>query len=273
MQLQSSNPVLTQDRLWSEWIGKRELEGTLPATATINGVIAKTGILTAIALVGGGIGYAVAMTNPNAPFVSAIAAFVITLGIFFVLRGNPAHARFLGPVYAIVEGFFLGAFTRLADHIVAQQGLEVFGSVGLQAFIITASALLGVLTLYRARIIRPTRTFQAVLMTATGAIMLAYLATFVLSFFGVSMPLISVGAAVQDQGLVGLLGLGINLVILVIASLWLVMDFKLVEDTVEQGSPKVMEWYCGFALIVTLAWIYFEAVKLVLRVATLLNRE
>jgi len=35
-----------------------------------------------------------------------------------------------------------------------------------------------------------------------------------------------------------------------------------------------MEWYCGFALLVTLAWIYYEAVKLVVRLAVLFgNRD
>ena len=35
-----------------------------------------------------------------------------------------------------------------------------------------------------------------------------------------------------------------------------------------------IEWYCGFALLVTLAWIYYEAVKLAFRLAILLgNRD
>ena len=32
-----------------------------------------------------------------------------------------------------------------------------------------------------------------------------------------------------------------------------------------------MEWYLGFALLVTLAWIYYEAVKLAFRLAILLG--
>ncbi|MHC4903968.1 MAG: Bax inhibitor-1/YccA family membrane protein, partial [Planctomycetota bacterium] len=71
-----------------------------------------------------------------------------------------------------------------------------------------------------------------------------------------------------------LIGLGINVFILGVASMWLIIDFKLIEDRVAEGGPKYMEWYCGFALLVTLAWIYFEAVKLAFRIAILLgNRD
>ena len=35
-----------------------------------------------------------------------------------------------------------------------------------------------------------------------------------------------------------------------------------------------MEWYCGFALLVSLAWIYYESVKLAFRLALLVgNRD
>ena len=53
----------------------------------------------------------------------------------------------------------------------------------------------------------------------------------------------------------------------------LIFDFKLIEDKVNAGAPRYMEWFCGFALIVSLAWIYFEAVKLVLRLSSLFGRD
>ncbi|MEE9129848.1 MAG: Bax inhibitor-1/YccA family protein [Phycisphaerales bacterium] len=46
------------------------------------------------------------------------------------------------------------------------------------------------------------------------------------------------------------------------------------EDVRRAGAPKQMEWYCGFALLVSLAWSYYEAVKLAFRLAILLgNRD
>ncbi len=149
-------------------------------------------------------------------------------------------------------------------------GYAVAGGIALQAFIITLSLMIAMLALYSARIIRPTRTFQAVVGVFTAGIMLTYLVSILLSLFGVALPFVSLASAFAG-GTTAWIGLGINVFILGIASLWLVIDFKLVEDKVASGGPKYLEWYCGFALLVTLAWIYFEAVKLVFRLAILLG--
>jgi uncharacterized YccA/Bax inhibitor family protein len=129
------------------------------------------------------------------------------------------------------------------------------------------------LLLYKTGIVRPTDRFKAIIGVATGGIMLAYLVSFVLSIFWQPLPLISFASAVQDKGAMGFLGLGINVLILGIASLWLVIDFGTIEDNIKAGAPKSMEWYCAFGLLVTLAWIYFEAVKLVVRVASLFGNR
>jgi uncharacterized YccA/Bax inhibitor family protein len=268
--LTSSNPMLANDDAFRDYYGAE----ARPDVATYSGVINKTGLLVTIAVIAGGVGYSLLHKMPSLIWISAIAAFVICLGMCFVVRGKPQLAKVLGPIYAIVEGVFLGAFTAVADEILAAQGLEVAGGVGVQAFIVTAAAMGSVLFLYRTGIVRPTKRFMAVIGVATGAIMLAYLATFILAIFDIRLPLISFASAVQDQGLMGFLGLGINLLILLVASLFLVIDFKLVEDNVNAGAPKYMEWYCAFSLLVTLAWIYYEAVKLVLRLAVLFgNRD
>ena len=39
------------------------------------------------------------------------------------------------------------------------------------------------------------------------------------------------------------------------------------EQRIKAGSPKRMEWFCGFILLVSLAWIYIQCVELVARIA------
>jgi uncharacterized YccA/Bax inhibitor family protein len=236
---------------------------------TLQAVVNRTGLLAIIALVGGGIGYTLAESNPAAMWISWITAAVVGIGIALFLGMKPTMARWLAPVYAIVEGVFLGAFTMLADSILEAKGLSVAGGVGVQAFIVTLCALLSMLALYSARLIRPTRTFSAVVGTLGGAIALTYLVSFVLSIFWRPLPLVSFASAANDTGAMGFLGLGVNLLILGVASMFLVFDFKRIEDLVQQRAPKTLAWYGAFGLIVTLAWIYFEAVKLVMRVAVL----
>ena len=47
-----------------------------------------------------------------------------------------------------------------------------------------------------------------------------------------------------------------------------------IEEMIDNGAPKQSEWYGAFTLIVSLAWVYYEAVKLVFRLALLFgNRD
>jgi uncharacterized YccA/Bax inhibitor family protein len=48
----------------------------------------------------------------------------------------------------------------------------------------------------------------------------------------------------------------------VLASLNLVLDFDFIENGVESGAPKHMEWYAAFGLLVTLVWLYIEILRL-----------
>jgi uncharacterized YccA/Bax inhibitor family protein len=90
----------------------------------------------------------------------------------------------------------------------------------------------------------------------------------VLSLFGVSLPFISIGSAFEGST-PALIGLGINVLVLGLASLWLVVDFRVIDDAVQAGAPREAEWYLAFGLVVTLVWVYIEALKLAFRLAAM----
>jgi len=269
---QSSNPVLTNDDAFRQFYGQAAGLAGRANVATVQGVVNKTGFLALLAVVAGAGGYRFVAAFPSLMWISGIASAVICLGLYYVARGNPARARVIAPVYAIVEGVFLGAFTGVIDRLLDGMGAKAAGGVALQAFIITASILAVMLGLYSFRILRPTRRFVSIVSVATGGIMLTYLVGFVLSFFGVALPFISLASALQG-GTAGLIGLGLNVLILGVASMWLIIDFGMIETRIAQGGPKSEEWFLAFALIVSLAWVYFEAVKLVFRLALMFNRD
>jgi len=58
------------------------------------------------------------------------------------------------------------------------------------------------------------------------------------------------------------LGIGFSLVVVVIASMNLILDFDIIEQGSKRGAPKFMEWYGAFALMVTLVWLYIEILRL-----------
>jgi uncharacterized YccA/Bax inhibitor family protein len=129
----------------------------------------------------------------------------------------------------------------------------IYPGIVVQAIALTFGIFVLLLIVFRMRLIRVTKTFQLVVVGATGAIALLYLANIVLSMFGMPIGFIHEG---------GWLGIGFSLVVVVVASLNLILDFNYIEQGVEHGLPKHMEWYASFALLVTLVWLYLEILRL-----------
>jgi len=263
---QSSNPVLANDDAFQQYYGSEATEQA--NVTTLQGVVNKTGILVLLAVICGAGGYAIA---PMLGWIGLVAgAILITLigfGIYYKIYGNPKIAAFLAPPYAAIQGAFLGMFTQLIERGLEAGGYVVMGGLAFQAFIITISVMLAMLGLYYLRIIQPTQKLFAVLATLTAGIFLTYLISLVVGIFMGPLPVIHVFGA--EAGTAAWIGLGFNLLVLGVAAMWLVFDFGLVEEKVKNGAPKYMEWFCAFALIVTLVWIYYEAVKLAARLAIL----
>jgi uncharacterized YccA/Bax inhibitor family protein len=123
----------------------------------------------------------------------------------------------------------------------------------MEAVELTFGTLAALLAAYASGLIKATENFKLGIVAATGGILLVYMASFVLGFFGISIPLIHNS---------GPIGIGFSVFVVVIAALNLVLDFDFIENGVRQGAPKYMEWYGGFGLLVTLVWLYLEILRL-----------
>ena len=79
------------------------------------------------------------------------------------------------------------------------------------------------------------------------------MASWILGMFGAGIPFIHEA---------GPIGIGFSVFVVIIAALNLVLDFDFIEQGAAQGSPKYMEWYGAFGLLVTLIWLYLEILRL-----------
>lgn len=273
--LQSSNPALKNESAFNPYSYREDGADVAarPDVATMQGVVNKTILLVLIAIAAGAFGYwLVGQLGWSAVIITMVGGLVVTIGAYIAVSRKPVNARIVGPICAVFEGAFLGALSTGLEKILVAQNIKVPGGLAMQAFLIAGGIMVGMLLLYKLRILRPTRLFVATVSTLTAGCMLAYALTWILWLFGMELPFISLGSAFQG-GTAALIGIGINVLFLVVASLGLIIDFGEVEARVNSGAPKATEWYCGFILLVSLAWIYFEAVKLVFRLALLFNRE
>ena len=107
------------------------------------------------------------------------------------------------------------------------------------------------LAAYTTGLIEVTDRLRSIVTTAVMGVMMAYFGTFLLSMFGVHLSFL-------HQGMSGLMFAGFTAVA---AATCLLLDFDAVTRMEYAGMPRWMEWYGGFTIMVTLAWLYTEILR------------
>src|SRR5215204_2632599 len=236
--MRSGNPALHADTFTRE--------AAMPGAErmTLGGTVNKTGLALFILLITATFVWNRGAADPALPLWimgGVIGGLIVAIATAFKKTWSPVTT----PLYAAFEGLALGGISVVFEArypgIVSQAVFLTFGTLG------------ALLLAYRSGVIRATENFKLGVVAATGGIALLYLLSFVLGFFGVSVPLI------HSSGTFGIL---FSLFVVVIAALNLVLDFDFIEQGVERGAPKHMEWYGAFGLLVTLVWLYLEILHL-----------
>ena len=215
---------------------------------TIQGAVNKSLILTAILLVSAVLSVKFLVTPAYLPYLSPMMYGSIIGGLVLVIASywKPTIAQYTAPLYAVVEGVFVGIISGvLAERL-------GFGIV-FNAVMLTVLCLGSMLVAYKFGIIKPTQKFRSIITTATMAIAMIYFVNIILSFFGMNLPYLHEG---------GMIGIGISIFIIGIATLNLILDFDNIERGARAGAPKYMEWVTSLGLLVTLVWIYIEILRL-----------
>ena len=210
-------------------------------TMTIKGTVDKTALSLVLLIISAYYTFSAGMESLI--MIGSIGGLIIALVTIFKKEWSP----FTVPLYAILEGLALGSISYIYN---AQ-----YDGIVLQAISITVLVLFSLLFAYRTKLIKPTENFKLGLFAATGGIFLLYLISFIMSFFGSGISLLSPNNS-------SMLSIGLSFGIVIIAALNLVIDFDFIEEGSEKGAPKYMEWYGAFGLLVTLIWLYLELLRL-----------
>jgi uncharacterized YccA/Bax inhibitor family protein len=214
---------------------------------TIQGTVNRTGLLLILTLISATWVWNMFFESGNPAAVTpwtmigAIGGFVVALVTIFKKEWSAVTS----PVYALLEGLFLGGISAIFE--------ARFPGIVMQAVGLTFGTLLCLLFAYKSGLIKATENFKLGIVAATGGIAMIYFVTIMLGFFGIQIPLIHES---------GIIGIGFSMFVVVIAALNLVLDFDFIENGSEMGAPKYMEWYAAFGLMVTLIWLYIEILRL-----------
>jgi len=232
----SSNPVFGRN-----WVSKI---GSSSHTMSVAGVVNKAIILLLLVMasssfIWGQIQSGGLQIAGGALMGAAIGGLVLGIATSF----KPEMAKITAPLYSLCQGVLLGSVSYMLE---AQ-----FPGIVIQAVGLTFGTAMAMLGLYRSGMIQVTDKFRSVIMSCVGGIMIFYLLSMVLGFFGVVLPIYS-----------GPIGIGLSLFVVAIASLSLLLDFDSIERGAQSGAPAELEWYAAFGLMVTLIWLYFEMLRL-----------
>ncbi len=249
--LRSGNPAL------SESFVEKNLSSRATRSMTVAGVSLKTIVLLLVLIAGGAWGWASAVRPVAVDLGSGYANTTVTIpggfwlasfGAFFLaimMVVQPRRAALFGALYAVCEGFCLGAISAMFDA-------QTEGIVG-AAILSTMCVFVVALFLYLTRIIKPTRKLAFGVAAGLGGLVLLYFFVFILSIFNWTWLY---SDSFRTVGVV------VTTIAIVLAALSLVLDFATIEGAVSVGAPKELEWYMAFGLMVTLVWLYISILKL-----------
>lgn len=237
----SSNPVLS----------KKMFEKTKTfdynsdrAVMTLDGTLNKMLILFSLLLITAYFAWNFTLKGTINPMILVAGGGIGGLILAIITVFKPEKSPITTPIYALFEGVFVGAISAMYS--------QWYEGIIMQAVGLTLSILLIMLLLYKTRIIKATPKFKKGIIIATFGVMFFYVLNFIAGFFGGGVSLFNLGW----------IGIGISLVIVVIASMNLILDFDMIEKSINSGQPKYIEWFAAFGLMVTLVWLYIEILRL-----------
>ena len=183
--------------------------------------------------------------------VSALLTFIMPFVCAFSVGATPL----CGTLYCVGEGYLLA--------VLVYKGLPLMNlptSIGMLALFLTIMVVGFLAFLYTKRIVSVNRKFYAFLFAVAGAVILSGVLTFILYLIPFTRPLVS---GLLQNPMMAVLADGISVVL---ASLFILSDFAVIENCVEEQYPVRYEWMAAFGLAFSVIWLYLKILEILIRI-------
>lgn len=239
----SSNPLL-QEKRFSGTV----LEGlAVGEEMTLKGTMNKFGVLIMLMIASTLFAWTQFYKGGDPKPLMMIGVFG-GLAVALIMAFKMQWGAVLAPLYSILQGLFVGSVSAIYNY--KYPGLPV------QAVALTALVTLVMFLVYRYKIIKVTSKLRTVVVVATSAIALFYLIQWLTYAFGGS----AIASSFTNSSTP--LSIGFSILVTGLAAFNLLLNFDTIEKGIEVRSPKYMEWYGAFGLMVTIVWLYLEILRL-----------
>lgn len=194
--------------------------------------------------------FSVAMTRSEAVALLAavLVGFVAELLGIFVRKTVPVT----GTIYSVCQGYVIS--------FLVFKVLKGYEYLGLEALLLTAVVVAVMSWLYSSGTIKADKKFRTVLLT----LVLGSVGLGVISFVGSLIPALRPYVQAMTQNPV--LSIGLDIIGLLTAALFLISDFSMIDSCVQEGYPKEYEWSAAFGLVFTVLWIYMKILDLLIQI-------
>ncbi len=218
---------------------------------TYDDVIMRTLTLFAVLLVSGGISWVATSARPSLTMPIWLGGMFAGLAVGFAISFMKKVSVPLILTYAVLEGAFLGAFSRYIESVPSYRGIVP------TAVIATLCTFAGMFIAYRAGVVRVTSKSRRIF----GMMAIGY------ALFSLVNVVALLAGWTHGWGFGGssMLGIGLSILGVGLASYSLAVDFDSVDSAVRMGAPQQFSWLLGHGLIVSLVWLYIEIVRLLAR--------
>ena len=156
-----------------------------------------------------------------------------------------------GTVYSASQGYVIS--------FLVFKVLVGYEYLGLEALLLTVAVVAAMSWLYSTGIIKEDKKFRTVLLS----LIIGSIGVGMLGFLGSLIPTIRPYVLAMMENSV--LSITLDVIGLLIAALFLISDFSMIESCVQQGYPKEYEWAAAFGLVFTVIWIYLKILDLLMQ--------
>ena len=216
---------------------------------TFDDVIMKTLTLFAIVLGSAGVAWVLTATAPRLTLPIWLGGMFGGLVIGLVIGFMKKVSVPLILAYSILEGAFVGAFSRVME--------ANYSGIVMTAVVATLATFAGMFLGYKTGIIKVTSRSRRIF----GMALMGYLLFSLVNVLGLFLGWTS-GWGFGGSSIIGI---GLSVLGVGLASYSLAVDFDSVEQGVRMGAPEKYSWLFAHGIIVSLVWLYIEIVRLLAR--------
>ncbi len=238
-----------------------KVEETGEASMTLNGVARKSLFFLASIIVGvvlafvlNQIGAINVVSEGEEISVSPAALIALCVaGLFFIL--TPILAFLIratipvtGTLYCFSTGYIFSFIGMLLP--------EYRGIINL-ALVLTVAVVAVLCFLYSRRIVQVTKKLRTIVITLMGAMIAASVLTLIASF----IPALKDSVRIITQN--PLISIGASAVYVVIAALFLLVDFDAIERAIQNNVDRKYEWLGAFSVTFSVIWLFLKILSLI----------